>query len=296
MVFYMDINTDGPVGDEITHNVMGFSYISPPQYRGSGASFNDSPARLIYTSIEEEAGSGGPSSHEAFKGTGIVTGTAGAFGTGGYGGSGPSSNPKIIGAAGIGDEHADSADAIDYILYPRFVYGTSGQYMTGLNTDDGFYYLFNISSDNDTTINNGKKRIFENADDASGSALNISHDGTLITFVKDGDIYIGDFPGVAAIVAGTKCSNVRNLTGHASTWDGAGSPGVVSYDPVFSNDDRKVFFKTQFREASDASKLDWKLQYSDLYPEQATYDPDMAHPPTYKYWVLRVPVSFPEYT
>jgi hypothetical protein len=117
-----------------------------------------------------------------------------------------------------------------------------------------------------------------------------------ITGLLDGDIYIADFPSSDDLHAGVRCSNIRNLTNHGAAWSSGVTDGVSSGYPTFSNDDKKVFFQTKFTDKSSSSLNDWKLQYSDLYPEDVEYDSDFSKPPTYKYWVLRVPVSFPEYT
>ena len=130
--------------------------------------------------------------------------------------------------------------------------------------------------------------------DSSGQDYSFSNDGgTKITYTDGTDIFIADWPGVAAINAGGTITNIRNLT----QWDNTGTERYNSNDPQFNADDTKIFFKTRYIfDSTNINEYDWLLQYSYINPEQVTYDPDMAHPPTYKYWVLRVPVSFPEYT
>ena len=127
-----------------------------------------------------------------------------------------------------------------------------------------------------------------------------SWDGTKVAWSDGRDIQIGDFPGMDAIVSENQSAppregtvgitNIRNLTQNG--------PNDKSYSPLFNAADTKVFFITKRTESNEGNVdiLGYDIQYSDVYPEQVTYDPDMAHPPKYKYWVLRVPVSFPEYT
>jgi hypothetical protein len=124
-----------------------------------------------------------------------------------------------------------------------------------------------------------------------------SWDGTKAAWTNGTDILIGDFPGMDAIVSENQSAPPREGTVgitnvRALTQNEFGSP---SFSPLFNADDTKVFFITS-KASPGPTEPKYDIQYSDVYPEQVTYDPDLAHPPTYKYWVLRVPVSFPEYT
>jgi len=146
----------------------------------------------------------------------------------------------------------------------------------------------------DFAIWSTKREIHPSGEDNSYGNYNFSNDRTKITYDNGTDIFIADWPGREAIEAGGTITNERNLT----QWDNpAPGPWHNSHEPQFNADDTKIFFKTKYiPDSTNINESDWFLQYSYINPEQVTYDPDMAHPPTYKYWVLRVPVSFPEYT
>lgn len=130
--------------------------------------------------------------------------------------------------------------------------------------------------------NTNRREVTSYAGPDDETEAQVSHDGKLIAFVRGGDIWLADFniDNAGAHAGDPLATNERNITQSDGT----------NYAPVFSNDDKKVFFKTF---TSDSK---WKLRYSDAFPEDVEYDSDFSKPPTYKYWVLRVPVSFPEYT
>ena len=179
-----------------------------------------------------------------------------------------------------------------------FVPNTNGQYMIGggslfkvwtTTPTDGTLSATIVASAIDITPAGGIAHAWKNSI--------LSYDEKSIAYEAEGNIYVVDFPGLDAILAGQKCTNQRALTDNV--WlGGYDLPGSTdSFGPKFSADSQKVFYKTNDLTATSSGvSSNWLLQYSYIYPEQVTYDPDMAHPPKYKYWVLRVPVSFPEYT